>query len=74
VGAVTSFAEQTLIYARELVKDGKVDPQAIADAYTAYYSPPANMSRPYASYYDQATKKFLANVAAGKKWPHTGGG
>lgn len=72
VGSLTCFAEQTMIYARSLAEQGKVDPEAIVSAYTAYYSAPANTSRGYPSYYDQATKKFLANIAAGKKWPHTG--
>ena len=72
VGANTCFGEQTLIYARALAQAGKVVPQGIADAYEAYYSSPANTSRPYKSYVDQATRKFLANVWAGAKWPNTG--
>ena len=51
-----------------------VDPQAIADAYTAYYSSPANESRKWVSYVDNATKGFLKNVQAGRKFPHTGAG
>lgn len=39
-----------------------------------YYTPPLNESRRFNSYYDNATKGFLANVAAGQKWPHTGDG
>lgn len=55
VGEGTPFAEQTLIYATSMARAGRVDPVAIADAYTAYYSAPANTSRPYRSYYDNAT-------------------
>ena len=51
-----------------------VDPQAIADAYTAYYSAPANESRKWVSYVDNATKGFLKNVQAGRKFPNTGAG
>lgn len=39
-----------------------------------YYTPPLNESRRFNSYYDNATKGFLANVAAGRKWPKTGDG
>jgi hypothetical protein len=74
VGEFTPFGEQTMVYARSLVSEGKVDPSAIAAAYTAYYTPPLNTSRRFNSYYDNATKGFLANVAAGRTWPHTGDG
>jgi len=73
VGTVTPFGDQTVVYAEALATAGSVDPVAIAAAYEAYYTPPMNTSRPYKSYYDHATKDFLANYAAGKRWPHTGG-
>ena len=74
VGEFTPFGEQTLIYAKALVQAGRFDPQAIADAYAAYYSPPAMKSRPWRSYIDNATKGFMGNVHAGRRWPHTGAG
>lgn len=66
VGAGTPFAEQTSIYAHAIADqlkggsgDWSLDVQHIADKYTAYYTKPANISRGYASYYDNATKGFL---------------
>lgn len=61
-----------LVYARSLAAEGRVDPAAIAAAYNSYYTAPQNTSRGYNSYYDNATKGFLANVGAGRTWPHTG--
>eukprot|EP00729_Bicosta_minor_P016179 gene16179-29351_t len=65
-GAGTPFAEQTSIYAHAIADqlkggsgDWSLDVQHIADKYTAYYTKPANISRGYASYYDNATKGFL---------------
>ena len=51
-----------------------MDPQKIADAYEAYYTAPVNETRKFVSYIDNATRGFLENVAAGKKYPHTGAG
>ena len=73
-GQFTPFGEQMFIYADALARAQSVDPQAIADAYTAYYSLPANATRPFVSYIDNATRGFLGNVRAGRRWPHTGAG
>lgn len=74
VGELTPFGEQTMVFGGAIIKHGGVDGQAIADGYTKYYTAPANMSRPWRSYYDNATKGFLANVRAGRVFPHTGDG
>jgi ADP-ribosylglycohydrolase len=74
VGQFTPFGEQMYIITEALAASQSVDPQAIADAYTNYYSFPMNTTRPFTSYYDNATKGFLANVYAGNLWPNTGAG
>ena len=53
-GEFTPFGEQMEVYARALSTAQEVDPQGIADAYEAYYSSPANTTRPFVSYYDNA--------------------
>jgi hypothetical protein len=74
VGQFTPFGEQMAVYTQSLAEQQAVEPQAIADAYAAYYSAPLNTSRPFVSYYDNATKGFLENVRAGHRFPHTGAG
>lgn len=73
-GSFTPFGEQMAVYAHSLAQEQRVDPQAIADAYAAYYSAAENATRPFVSYVDNATLGFLANVGAGRRWPHTGAG
>ena len=73
-GLWTPFGEQMEVYARSLARKQRVDPVDIAAAYEAYYSAPANTSRSFRSYYDNATKGFLENVRAGRTFPHTGNG
>ncbi|KAH8066113.1 ADP-ribosylglycohydrolase [Aureococcus anophagefferens] len=43
------------------------------DAYAAYYGPAARAARPFESYVDTATREFLANYAAGRRYPRAGG-
>jgi hypothetical protein len=53
VGMWTPFGEQSEVYLKTLAdsvghsSNVDIDPQAIADSYTAYYSLPANISRPF---------------------------
>ena len=73
-GLWTPFGEQMEVYASSLARVQRVDPLDIASSYAAYYSAPSNTSRPFLSYYDNATKGFLQNVRAGRTFPHTGAG
>ena len=73
-GEFTPFGEQMMLFAESLSAQQRVDPQAIADHYAHFYSRNASARRPYASYVDNATRSFLDNVRAGRRFPHTGGG
>lgn len=62
------------IYAHALDSAQSADAESIIEAYNAYYTTPFNTTRPFTSYVDNATRGFLENFAAGKRYPHTGAG
>ena len=72
-GQGTPYAQQAMAYLRVGAATGAFNPADVEAAYFAIYDPATCPGNAGGVYLDESTREFLANIAAGRHYPHSGG-